>query len=199
MGNNILILDNDLRFDRAPTKFYDGGFTNVFADLDDKTTVFSTIGKPKYFKLASKIGKFYLKYVDWPLGKFLLDRKNNFDFIYREFLNSFGDLNYCKFILANTEISEKRGLYLVKVDDEIVLLGRCLNNFRIRFNAGYGKISPRNCYLDGQRTNCRINNLILKSLNTFELYIFPLNDASEIVDLEIRLIRKYHPLWNVRI
>jgi hypothetical protein len=32
-----------------------------------------------------------------------------------------------------------------------------------RFNAGYGNISPRNCFKDGQETNCRLNNLILET------------------------------------
>jgi hypothetical protein len=29
-----------------------------------------------------------------------------------------------------------------------------------RFNAGYGNISPKNCFKGGQETNCRVNNLV---------------------------------------
>ena len=30
----------------------------------------------------------------------------------------------------------------------------------VRYNNGYGRISPRNCFQGGQSTNCRVNNLI---------------------------------------
>jgi|SRR5580700_2637074 hypothetical protein len=32
--------------------------------------------------------------------------------------------------------------------------------FSVRFNTGYGNISPKNCFKGGQGTNCRLNNLV---------------------------------------
>ena len=38
-------------------------------------------------------------------------------------------------------------------------MGECAN-LSVRFNAGYGNISPKNCFKGGQETNCRLNNLL---------------------------------------
>jgi hypothetical protein len=37
-------------------------------------------------------------------------------------------------------------------------------NLSARFNAGYGNISPKNCFKGGQETNCRLNNLLHAAL-----------------------------------
>lgn len=45
------------------------------------------------------------------------------------------------------------------VDEEVRYVGEC-TNLSARFNAGYGNISPKNCFKGGQETNCRLNNPI---------------------------------------
>ncbi|MGD0009733.1 MAG: hypothetical protein ABSE93_14455 [Terriglobia bacterium] len=45
------------------------------------------------------------------------------------------------------------------VDGELRYVGECAN-LSDRFNAGYGNISPKNCFKGGQETNCRLNNLV---------------------------------------
>ncbi len=72
-------------------------------------------------------------------------------------LNKYGKGPYCKFkIPSNYNTS---GVYALTVGDTVKYIGECVN-LSSRYNAGYGNISPRNCYAGGQETNCRINNLI---------------------------------------
>jgi hypothetical protein len=35
-----------------------------------------------------------------------------------------------------------------------------------RISQGYGKISPKNCYLDGLATNCHLNALITETIKS---------------------------------
>jgi hypothetical protein len=67
-----------------------------------------------------------------------------------------------------------------------------------RVNSGYGKISPKNCYLDGQSTNCKVNALVTKNLGSIKLKIFVMTNNQEIEELESRLIAEINPEWNSR-
>ena len=72
-------------------------------------------------------------------------------------LNQYGDGNFCKFrIPANIN---RCGVYVITVGADRKYVGEC-ENLSSRFNTGYGQISPRNCFVMGQETNCRINKLI---------------------------------------
>jgi len=72
-------------------------------------------------------------------------------------LNQYGAGPFCKFRIPNH--LKKKGVYLLTIDGEIRYVGECAN-LSARFNAGYGNISPRNCFQGGQETNCRLNNLV---------------------------------------
>jgi hypothetical protein len=61
---------------------------------------------------------------------------------------------------------------------------------------GYGNISPRNCYVGGQPTNCRINSLILemyKRGSQIELLFYETRDR---FNIERTLINELNPEWN---
>lgn len=74
-------------------------------------------------------------------------------------LNKYGMGKFCRFrIPANINRS---GVYILTVNKEYKYVGEC-EDLSIRFNMGYGQISPRNCFTGGQETNCRINKLILE-------------------------------------
>jgi hypothetical protein len=85
----------------------------------------------------------------------------------------------------------EKGIYKFVVKNKIVYIGRCLDNFKKRFNFGYGKINPKNCYKDGQSTNCRINNYCNKE--KFEIFVYCLIENSEIKKIEKQLIKKIKP------
>lgn len=76
-------------------------------------------------------------------------------------LHQYGGGPFCKFkIPRNLNCS---GVYALCVDREIRYIGEC-EKLSQRFNAGYGNISPRNCFKGGQQTNCRINNLVFQEI-----------------------------------
>jgi hypothetical protein len=69
-------------------------------------------------------------------------------------------------------------------------------NLTVRYNNGYGRISPRNCFQGGQSANCRVNNLILdaaKNGHRIELWFTKSSDRKT---LEERLIARIRPPWN---
>lgn len=116
------------------------------------------------------------------------------------------NLGYNKNCDDNTEftafkvegIPESKGVYIWYIDN-----GRSLSyigegvNLKKRFSfTGYGKISPRNCFVGGQSTNCKMNHEVLKMWKegkVFHLYIFETEDHK---DLEKKLIKMYHPELN---
>ena len=111
-------------------------------------------------------------------------------------LNHYGKLPFCKFsIPANFTDC---GVYAIVVDDTVVYVGECENLTRRFGGQGYGNISPRNCYKNGQSTNCRINNLVLqmvKQNKTISLY-FVQTDKRKTIETE--LLELYKPVWNIR-
>jgi hypothetical protein len=72
-------------------------------------------------------------------------------------LNKYGIGPFCKFrIPSRFQVS---GVYVLTSDGVPQYVGECAN-LSARFNAGYGNISPKNCFKGGQETNCRLNNLL---------------------------------------
>jgi hypothetical protein len=83
----------------------------------------------------------------------------------------------------------------ITVDDRPFYIGEC-ENLSDRFNNGYGRISPRNCFNKGQSTNCRINRLILNEIekgSRLDLW-FRSELARKIAEAE--LISQLAPAWN---
>ena len=73
-------------------------------------------------------------------------------------LNTYGAGPFCKFAIPSSY--PVSGVYIISLDGELLYVGETANLSK-RFNAGYGNISPRNCFAGGQQTNCRVNSLIL--------------------------------------
>ena len=109
-------------------------------------------------------------------------------------LHKYGNGPFCKFSVDKT-CSSRSGVYLIVVNDEIKYVGECTDLYG-RFSAGYGNISPRNCFEGGQQTNCRINSKILsyfKAKQKIKLYFLESLNRHKIEDL---LIESLKPLWN---
>jgi len=77
-------------------------------------------------------------------------------------LNKYGNGPFCKFKIPWTIRSS--GVYAFVANDQVQYVGEC-ENLSSRFNMGYGNISPRNCFVGGQETNCRINSLVLETVS----------------------------------
>lgn len=170
--------------------------TNVFARMKKKT-LYEALGTKRYSKLKDKYVDEYQSNLNQPIGDFLLSLKKQRDENYKDFLNAYGDLTYCKFKLADKSFLEARGIYAFKLNGKLKYIGRCRNTFKSRVNMGYGNISPRNCYLDGQATNCHINHLIYETGSQVTFHVYPLESESEIIEREIELITDFQPDWNI--
>lgn len=107
-------------------------------------------------------------------------------------LHKYGGGPFCSFTISTK--TNKEGVYLITVNDKITYLGECENLSR-RFNPGYGKISPRNCFLGGQSTNCRINNKIHEVANEKVKVYF--HETKNRFEVERELIMQLDPIWNI--
>lgn len=76
-------------------------------------------------------------------------------------LNRYGTGPFCH-IRIPTDLPYT-GVYILTIDGEPYYVGEC-EHLSKRYNAGYGQISPKNCFKGGQPTNCRINNLIYETI-----------------------------------
>jgi hypothetical protein len=108
-------------------------------------------------------------------------------------VHRYGDDPFCRFqISRNLPVS---GVYLLLIAGALRYVGKC-DNLSARFNMGYGRISPRNCYEGGQRTNCKVNRLILAAAQRGErvdLWFLKTDSAGTI---ERALIDRFRPAWN---
>ena len=115
-------------------------------------------------------------------------------------------LDYNKHCDENTEFTTfkverlppTKGVYVWLIDNEEKLsyIGEGVNLQKRFSSTGYGRISPRNCFVGGQSTNCKMNHEVLvkwKEGKCFHLYISETGDHKEI---EKKLIREYQPTLN---
>lgn len=108
-------------------------------------------------------------------------------------LNKYGAGTFCKFKIPNKY--NLSGVYALLVDDDVKYIGECVNLSQ-RYNMGYGNISPRNCFIGGQETNCRLNQLILKAFlagSAVSLWFFETEEYKS-VEAKLRAQNKY--TWN---
>ena len=63
---------------------------------------------------------------------------------------------------------------------------------------GYGRIAPRNCYVGGQSTNCKMNKVVLSLYEqgkTVDLYFYKTTDYKHV---ELELLGKIKTPYNVK-
>ena len=178
-----------------PLKFENKIYTDVFKDKNNKTLK-ETIEHKRYNKFKEYVEKNYALYLDMNIGDFLIKLKNSNDTYYKNFLNRYGDLTYSRFYIEDKFYYDIKGVYFYFLDEKLQYIGRCKDSMKKRVNNGYGKISPKNCFLDGQATNCKINALISQNISNIVLKIYPLSNNSAIEKLEEKLIKYFKPNWN---
>lgn len=191
----LKIEDIELEFRRTELKWIDSDCDAPRWAKKNNKSLRETLQGPKYAKLATKL-VIAERELDLPLGDFLLHRKLIGNESYKLFLNPFGDLEFGHFQLDDPQICKLKGLYAYTVDSKIVYVGRCLDSFGKRINHGYGKIHPKNCFIDGQSTNCRLNALATMHSEKLEFFVCPKTIDTEIREQEIALIRALRPPWN---
>ena len=183
-------------FKKIPINIIKKGLTSIFYNKNNKT-LRQTFEHYKYSQLRDLLEDKYRSYLDYKLGDFLKILKESNDKNYLYFLNKYGDNEFCEFKI-NESLSD-RGIYVYVIDNNIKYVGRCTDNFNKRINQGYGKIHPKNCFIDGQATNCHLNSLI-NSVENVTLGIYAMNDKSleEIKEMEKTILKSYKYDWNIQ-
>ena len=181
-----------LNFSQIKLHQFKYNLENTFKDYKSKT-INQTLDRNTYKNLKNKIE------FDTPLGEFLFKLKEKGDKSYLKFLNNYGDKTYSHFGIVESDVDNKKGIYSYYLNDEIQYIGITKDNFKKRINSGYGKISPKNCYKDGQSTNCHLNWLISSSFKNIKFFVYIMDELEGIENLEKQLIEKYNPSWNTQL
>lgn len=189
--------NRELELQQISLVFEGEKYTNKFA-LKNNKTLEETIANKKYQKYANVVHEHYSNFLSMNLGEFLLKLKIEGDQFYSKFLNKYGDLEYCRFGLADQNDEHLKGVYFYYENEQLRYVGRCRDNMKNRINNGYGSVSPKNCFIDGQSTNCHLNARISNCMADISLCMFIMEENSEIEILEMSLIEQYRPQWNVR-
>ena len=110
-------------------------------------------------------------------------------------LNRHGAGPFCSFDVRG--LPDTPGIYAVTLNGILTYVGIATKSLKQRWGPqGYARISPRNCYVGGQSTNCKLNRAILEAAQqkrTVELWI---REMDEPRTLEEQLIRGLNPPWN---
>jgi hypothetical protein len=109
-------------------------------------------------------------------------------------LHRYGRGPFCRFKIPE-KYNGKTGVYAILINGIPKYIGEC-ENLAMRFNMGYGNISPRNCYDGGQSTNCRINMFILEAYKKnlkIDLMFYKTRDR---FNIENKLIKEFSPELN---
>jgi hypothetical protein len=108
-------------------------------------------------------------------------------------LHEYGAGPFCHFQIPKIHA---QGVYLIRVNTVITYVGEC-EDLSNRFNAGYGNISPRNCFVGGQPTNCRLNHNIYKRAKNNDEIVLYFHETENRFQVESELIDKLNPEWNI--
>ena len=113
--------------------------------------------------------------------------------VHNKRLHKYGRGPFCKFKIP-TYIN-KAGVYILKVNNKVKYVGEC-EDLSSRYNTGYGQISPRNCFIGGQSTNCKINTNIFNAVKSGAKVHLLFYETDDRFNVERILIEKYSPEWN---
>ena len=193
---NLKVKDQTFEFKIIPLTFVKKEVTSIFYYKNNKTLK-QTLEHHKYSRLKLLLENKYKSYLDNKLGDFLKSLKEANDNNYLCFLNKYGDNQFCEFKIADN-LSDK-GIYCYIKDGEIKYVGRCTDNFKKRINQCYGKIHPKNCFIDGQATNCHLNSLINSADNMkFGVYLMTDKSTDEIKEMEKLILTFNRYEWNIQ-
>jgi len=109
-------------------------------------------------------------------------------------LNPHGAGPFCRLKIPGLPTAS--GVYAVSLDGKVAYVG-CAENLSERWGPrGYGLISPRNCYVGGQPTNCKINGRILRVKLEGDRADLYFHETRAFKAVERELIDALSPPWN---
>ena len=112
-------------------------------------------------------------------------------------LNGHGAVLFCRFSIARG--LNIPGVYVLTAAGQPVYVGKCTNLAQRFGPQGYGAIQPKNCFVGGQSTNCKINNLVLQHVKAGEALELWFHETGETGPVERDLIVKIRPAWNAQV
>lgn len=181
IGNRTLF------FTRVPVRFLKRTDGDRFTDR--RETLRTLLNQPAFAHVWNVSESRYRPYLDVPVGYVLSELKLRGDPLYRQFLNSYGDVEFCPFRGEETPLLSRRGVYIVATGPEVLAAGPSLCPFRETIDNLLGTIPPAACYLDGDPERCRINALLCSDRNR-SLYVHALSDEHEILRIATILTGK---------
>lgn len=110
-------------------------------------------------------------------------------------LNRHGEGPFCRFTLPGA--TSGMGVYVLTEDRQAVYVGICEDLARRWGPTGYGSISPVNCYVGGQSTNCKINARVLSGSlagRAYEVWFHETTGPRRAIERET--ISALAPAWN---
>jgi hypothetical protein len=137
------------------------------------------ISTPVYSHLKEKTEEKYANYLPLRLGLFLWERKEKHDPFYREFLNPWGDEKYGTFMVEDSDLSGRKGVYLVMADGKATHAGYSHESFKKTLTLEFSRITAGDCYLDRDGTRCRINALLCSLKKTSSIYLHAVDNEDE--------------------
>lgn len=182
-------------FCKTPFALFEKDIASPFLQYDGHT-VSDLLHKKHYSSLRYAVESTYPQFLNSRIQSFMKYLIQNNDQFYLKFLNKNGNDTFCRFGLTDNTVFQKRGLYLYEYNGNIMYIGRCRDNYYMRFNINYGCIQPINCYKEGQSTNTHMNSLMNKYGDNIAIYLCPLTNIDEIIDAEAVLIDRLQPPWN---
>lgn len=102
---------------------------------------------------------------------------------------------FCEFSLETSEYANSEGVYVFTAGNDIMYVGETVD-LHNRMQAGYGNISPKNCFEGGQQTNCRVNHLILETVRNRVQVSLWFEETQRRNHRETELIEECDPPWN---
>ena len=109
-------------------------------------------------------------------------------------LNRHGHGPFCRFSVPGLPATS--GVYAVTVAQALVYVGKAKDLQRRWGPSGYAQIQPRNCFKQGQSTNCKVNHRILLAAQAGLAVRLWTHQTATPRPLEERLIAKLAPPWN---
>ncbi|MFA4849888.1 MAG: hypothetical protein WC626_09195 [Methanoregula sp.] len=173
----VPVLDKILYF--KPVKLiFSGGLKEDVFEKEQKALK-DVINSPSYSHLKAKTEEKYSNYIPLRLGLFLWERKEKHDPFYREFLNPWGDEKYGTFMVEDSDLSRRKGVYLVVIDGKATHAGHCHESFKKTLTQEFSRITAGDCYLDRDGTRCRINALLCSQRKTSSIYLHAIDNEEE--------------------
>lgn len=148
------------------------------------------INTPAYAHLKAKTEEKYANYLPLRLGLFCWERKEKHDPVYREFLNPWGDEKYGTFMVEDSDLSGRKGVYLVVFDVKACYAGSSQDSFKKTLTSEFSRITAGDCYLDRDGTRCRINALLCQQKNKATVYLHAVDNEEERVRIVDALMNR---------